>query len=118
MHFRLYTVGKHRPLLQRAFREEGLQGPWGVSLIPRTPSSVNCLGPLSAPLVCQRKLEKSVPGTLEPLPKGVWSTYWCLYAEHRGRSTAARWRPPPSSSPRPQGKAQGYFLSPHRYCVW
>ena len=35
--------------------------------MPRTPSSVNFLGPLSAPLNFQRKLEKVCPGTLGSL---------------------------------------------------
>ena len=65
---RLNTVGKHSLLSQGDLKGRRLQRSWiakpqhlsGVSLMPRTPSSGN-----SAPLSCQKKFKKSVPGTLE-----------------------------------------------------
>ena len=47
--------------------EQQWQHPSGVNLMPRTPSSVNFLGPLSSLLSFQRKLEKVCPGTLGSL---------------------------------------------------
>lgn len=85
--------------------------------MPRTPGSVNFLGPLSALINCQRKLEKVCPGALGSLHRGENLGWFSTLNSEEGEWPPGGALPLVSGNPRPPGKeGSGLFSVPLTSC--